>query len=50
MSNIHQLPAPTNQATLETLGYICEEVSSDVVDQDHVNKILTAVVRGMNST
>ncbi|XP_057415183.1 importin subunit beta-1-like [Lotus japonicus] len=50
LSNIHQLPAPTKQATLETLGYICEEVSPDVVEQDHVNKILTAVVQGMNST
>ncbi|KAI4315557.1 hypothetical protein L6164_028353 [Bauhinia variegata] len=50
LSNIHQLPAPTRQATLESLGYICEEVSPDVVDQDHVNKILTAVVQGMNSS
>ncbi|KAG2410893.1 Importin subunit beta-1 [Vigna angularis] len=50
LSNVHQLPAPTRQATLETLGYICEEVSPDVVDQEHVNKILTAVVQGMNST
>ncbi|KAK7318068.1 hypothetical protein RJT34_02766 [Clitoria ternatea] len=50
LSNVHQLPAPTRQATLETLGYVCEEVSPDVVDQDHVNKILTAVVQGMNST
>lgn len=50
LSNIHQLPPHTKQATLETLGYICEEVSPDVVDQDHVNKILTAVVQGMNST
>lgn len=50
LSNIHQLPAHTRQATLETLGYICEEVSPDVVDQDHVNKILTAVVQGMNAS
>ncbi|KAK4771446.1 hypothetical protein SAY87_031978 [Trapa incisa] len=50
LSNIHQLPAHSKQATLETLGYICEEVSPDVVDQDHVNKILTAVVQGMNSS
>ncbi|KAI9173477.1 hypothetical protein LWI28_022922 [Acer negundo] len=50
LSNIHQLPAHTKQATLETLGYICEEVSSDVVEQDHVNKILTAVVQGMNAS
>lgn len=50
LSTVHQLPAPTRQATLETLGYICEEVSPDVVEQDHVNKILTAVVQGMNSS
>lgn len=50
LSNIHQLPAHTKQATLETLGYICEEVSSDAVEQDHVNKILTAVVQGMNAS
>ncbi|KAI5568470.1 hypothetical protein POPTR_012G017500v4 [Populus trichocarpa] len=50
LSNIHQLPAHVKQATLETLGYLCEEVSPDVVDQDHVNKILTAVVQGMNAT
>ncbi|KAK4787871.1 hypothetical protein SAY86_011704 [Trapa natans] len=50
LSNIHQLPAHTKQATLETLGYICEEVSPDAVDQDHVNKILTAVIQGMNSS
>lgn len=50
LSNIHQLPAHTRQATLETLGYVCEEVSPDVVDQDQVNKILTAVVQGMNAS
>ncbi|KAF5734345.1 importin subunit beta-1-like [Tripterygium wilfordii] len=50
LSSIHQVPPHTKQATLETLGYICEEVSPDVVDQDHVNKILTAVVQGMNSS
>ncbi|KAK9274887.1 hypothetical protein L1049_022141 [Liquidambar formosana] len=50
LSNVHQLPAHTRQATLETLGYMCEEVSADVVDQDQVNKILTAVIQGMNSS
>ncbi|MCD7461772.1 Importin subunit beta-1 [Datura stramonium] len=44
-----QLPAHVKQATLETLGYLCEEVSPDVVEQDQVNKILTAVVQGMNA-
>lgn len=50
LSNIHQVPANVKQATLETLGYLCEEVSSNCVDQDQVNKILTAVVQGMNAT
>ncbi|XP_019195393.1 PREDICTED: importin subunit beta-1 [Ipomoea nil] len=50
LTSIHQVPAHLKQATLETLGYLCEEVSPDVVDQDQVNKILTAVVQGMNAT
>ncbi|XP_016472522.2 importin subunit beta-1-like [Nicotiana tabacum] len=49
LSSIHQVPAHVKQATLETLGYLCEEVSPDVLDQDQVNKILTAVVQGMNA-
>ncbi|XP_047333242.1 importin subunit beta-1-like [Impatiens glandulifera] len=49
LSNIHQQPAHSKQATLETLGYLCEEVSPEVIDQEQVNKILTAVVQGMNS-
>lgn len=43
-----QQPAHLKQATLETLGYVCEEVSSDILAQDQVNSILTAVVQGMN--
>ncbi|CAN6338658.1 unnamed protein product [Urochloa humidicola] len=50
LSNIHQVQPNVKQATLETLGYLCEEVSPDVVDQDQVNKILTAVVQGMNAS
>nr|XP_043629854.1 importin subunit beta-1-like [Erigeron canadensis] len=50
LSNIHQVAVHVKQATLETLGYMCEEVSPDVVEQDHVNKILTAVVQGMSPT
>ncbi|KAL8160572.1 hypothetical protein V2J09_002109 [Rumex salicifolius] len=50
LSNIHQVPPHAKQATLETLGYLCEEVSPEALDQDQVNKILTAVVQGMNST
>ncbi|XP_023521610.1 importin subunit beta-1 isoform X2 [Cucurbita pepo subsp. pepo] len=47
--NVNQPSTHVKQATLETLGYLCEEVSPDVIDQDQVNKILTAVVQGMNS-
>jgi importin subunit beta-1 len=50
LSNIHHVPAHVKQASLETLGYLCEEVSHEIVDQDQVNKILTAVVQGMNSS
>ena len=49
LSNIHQLQPYVKQATLDTLGFLCEEVSSDVFDQDKVNKILTAVVQGMTA-
>ncbi|XP_074291729.1 importin subunit beta-1-like [Silene latifolia] len=50
LANIPQLPPHAKQATLETLGYLCEEVSPDAVEQDQVNKILTAVVQGMNAS
>ncbi|GMN31435.1 hypothetical protein TIFTF001_003253 [Ficus carica] len=50
LSNTHLVPALARQSTLETLGYICEEVSSEAIDQAQVNKILTAVVQGMNTS
>lgn len=50
LANSHQLQPHVKQATLETLGYLCEEVSPEVADQDQVNKILTAVVQGMNAS
>nr|KAJ0213787.1 hypothetical protein LSAT_V11C400218750 [Lactuca sativa] len=50
LSNINQVPVHVKQATLETLRYLCEEVSPDVVEQDHVNKILIAVVQDMNAS
>ncbi|CAI9774196.1 unnamed protein product [Fraxinus pennsylvanica] len=49
LSNTNQVPPHVKQATLETLGYMCEEVAPEVVDQDQVNKILTAVVQGMKA-
>ncbi|MBA0616062.1 hypothetical protein Godav_016143 [Gossypium davidsonii] len=50
LSNVNQQPAHAKQATLETLGYLCEEVPPNVIDQDQVNKILTAVVQGMSAS
>ncbi|XVF55044.1 hypothetical protein PTKIN_Ptkin06aG0005100 [Pterospermum kingtungense] len=41
-------PAALKQATLETLGYVCEEISHQDLVQDEVNAVLTAVVQGMN--
>ncbi|KAB1224471.1 Importin subunit beta-1 [Morella rubra] len=43
-------PAGLKQATLETLGYVCEEISHEDLVQDEVNAVLTAVVQGMNLT
>ncbi|EFJ12281.1 hypothetical protein SELMODRAFT_158150 [Selaginella moellendorffii] len=42
--------AHLKEATLETLGYVCEAISSEVLAQDQVNSVLTAVVQGMNSS
>ncbi|CAL5005816.1 unnamed protein product [Urochloa decumbens] len=42
--------APLKQATLEALGYVCEEISPQHLEQDQVNAVLTAVVQGMNQT
>lgn len=40
--------ASLKRATLETLGYVCEEISHEELEQNEVNAILTAVVQGMN--
>lgn len=42
-------PPALKQATLETLGYVCEEISHRDLVQDEVNSVLTAVVQGMNA-
>ena len=42
--------ASLRTATLEALGYVCEEMGrrdDDVLEQDAVNAVLTAVVAGM---
>ncbi|KAL3617470.1 Importin subunit beta-1 [Castilleja foliolosa] len=41
-------PASLKQATLETLGYVCEEISHEDLVQEEVNAVLTAVAQGMN--
>ncbi|KNC87878.1 hypothetical protein SARC_00012 [Sphaeroforma arctica JP610] len=41
-----QSPTPTKQNTLETVGFICEEIDPMVLKQ-YSNDILTAIVNGM---
>lgn len=46
-------PAPLRAATLEAIGYVCEEMGrreDDVLEQDAVNAVLTAVVAGMKAS
>jgi importin subunit beta-1 len=40
-------PAGLRQATLEALGYICEEIDSDHLSEGEVNAMLTAIFSGM---
>nr|CAD1841905.1 unnamed protein product [Ananas comosus var. bracteatus] len=47
MTQKDSLPS-LKEATLEALGYVCEEISPEDLEQDQVNAILTAVVQGMN--
>jgi importin subunit beta-1 len=49
-ANSPQAPAGLKHATLEALGYVCEELGAfeeDYIDQEQVNSMLTAVVAGM---
>ena len=52
LANMGQQPPNSGlrQATLEALGYVCEEmgrIDQDVLEQEQINSILTAVVQGM---
>ncbi|KAM7262789.1 hypothetical protein ACFE04_000472 [Oxalis oulophora] len=51
LNNVTQpdYPPAVKQATLETLGYVCEEISHEDLVQDQVNSVLTAVVQGMSN-
>ncbi|CAM0958058.1 unnamed protein product [Alopecurus aequalis] len=40
--------AALKQATLEALGYVCEEIPPDHLEQDQVNAILNVVIQQMN--
>lgn len=44
----HDAPSSLKQATLDAIGYVCEEISPSDLEQDQVNAVLTAVVQGMN--
>lgn len=46
LKNMMQQDPNIKQATLETLGYICEEVEPEVINEKS-NQILTAVVQGI---
>ncbi|KAL6753595.1 ARM repeat-containing protein [Haematococcus lacustris] len=55
LSNMNAQPVSTGtrQATLEAMGYVCEEmaqVKNDVLTPSEINMILTAVVAGMGDT
>eukprot|EP01087_Luapelamoeba_hula_P015927 TRINITY_DN482_c0_g1_i1.p1 TRINITY_DN482_c0_g1~~TRINITY_DN482_c0_g1_i1.p1 ORF type:complete len:853 (-),score=130.53 TRINITY_DN482_c0_g1_i1:37-2595(-) len=46
VKNMTQAESPLKQATLETLGYICEELPAESI-KDKTNQVLTAVIQGM---
>jgi len=46
LTNMDDTNEHLKQATLETLGYICEEIDSEVLTQQ-ANQILTAVCKGI---
>jgi len=46
MQNV-QASSSLKKATLDTLGYICEELGSDVLQEDNANLVLAAIVHGM---
>lgn len=48
LNNMQQENDHLKQATLETIGYICEEIDSQVLTAQ-ANQILTAVWRGINN-
>lgn len=50
LSNMGQSNNNLKQATLQALGYVCEEMGKldeDILDQQQINNILTAVAQGM---
>ncbi len=50
LSNMGQPNNSLKQATLQALGYICEEMGKldeDILDQQQINNVLTAVAQGM---
>jgi importin subunit beta-1 len=49
LSNMqNQQASPSlKKATLDTLGYICEEINSDALQGDNANLVLAAIVHGM---
>lgn len=52
MAPVGQAQAPhIKESTLETMGFICEEIAgTSVLAQDQVNNLLTAIAQGMNQS
>ena len=46
-ANMQQPQVGLKRSTLDTLGFVCEEISSEVLEQAQVNVLLTAIVQGM---
>ncbi|DAZ92715.1 TPA: hypothetical protein N0F65_012409 [Lagenidium giganteum] len=47
LNNVTQGSEGTIHATLECLGYLCDELDEDAVDEQDTNRILTAIVDGV---
>ena len=49
LKNIQSADPGVRASTLKAMGYMCEELPTDTLQQEQVNNVLTAVVQGMRS-
>jgi importin subunit beta-1 len=50
MNNMSASSSGLRQATMQALGYVCEETAQQQFEQSFVDRVLTAVVSGMRAT